>query len=231
MFFDIVRDQQFAHEPYRSRLFADIKKYFKKGLDIILCRSEYSIGVAWLIRLLLILAGLLSPIIMFIMAFIYTGRDLVETHSFPNAATQTHVPTFYVGDHHYSIWLEPGWHFLLLLILGFGFGGIHCIGWNFPFPTSTEQELWRVASLAVTITPIVAIVVVVILYRIFELVLKRDTSRGRGLVRTTLVVCTVVYVAARVVLFGLALALLRPGSIPPSAFIAVDWTKFYPHMS
>jgi len=155
------------------------------------------------------------------MAFIYTGRDLVETHSFPAGAT--HVPTFYVPDHHYSIWFGLGLHFLLLLILGAVFGGIHCAGWNFPFPTPTEQELWRVASLAVTITPIVAIVIVVVVYPVVQPTLDRI------LVRTSLVVCTVTYVAARLVLIGLALALLR--DTPPSAFIAVDWTKFYPHIS
>jgi hypothetical protein len=37
-----------------------------------------------------------------------------------------------------------------------------------------------------------------------------------------------VYASARLLLLGLALALLNHQ--PPSAFIAVDWTKFYPHV-
>ena len=36
------------------------------------------------------------------------------------------------------------------------------------------------------------------------------------------------YVSARLVLLVLALALLR--DLPPNAYIAVDWTKFYPHI-
>jgi hypothetical protein len=36
------------------------------------------------------------------------------------------------------------------------------------------------------------------------------------------------YGGARLVLLGLAVALMRHQ--PPSAFITVDWTKFYPHI-
>ena len=39
--------------------------------------------------------------------------------------------------------------------------------------------------------------------------------------------CMYLYALARLVLLGLALALLRHQ--PPGAFIAVNWTKFYPH--
>jgi hypothetical protein len=31
------------------------------------------------------------------------------------------------------------------------FGGLHCIGWNFKFPTYSEQILWRGTSLVITV--------------------------------------------------------------------------------
>ena len=33
------------------------------------------------------------------------------------------------------------------------FGGIHCTGWNFPFPSQAELIIWRVSSLIIVIVP------------------------------------------------------------------------------
>jgi len=35
------------------------------------------------------------------------------------------------------------------------FGGIHCVGWSFTFPSRTEQILWRAASVTIAAVPIV----------------------------------------------------------------------------
>jgi len=43
----------------------------------------------------------------------------------------------------------------LVVIITMAFGGIHCIGWTFTFPSSIEQTLWRVASLFITGVPVV----------------------------------------------------------------------------
>ena len=34
------------------------------------------------------------------------------------------------------------------------FGGIHCIAWSFAFPSTTEQLLWRISSIAITGIPL-----------------------------------------------------------------------------
>jgi len=60
----------------------------------------------------------------------------------PPSMLTPHIPTFYVPSHWYPEYL----HGLLLMALGSIFGGIHCAGWNFSFPTYAEQKLWRVAS-------------------------------------------------------------------------------------
>jgi len=168
---------------------------------------------------LAILSLLLYPIIAFATAFFATLYDLVQGSSsfFPDDA---HLCTFYVPKHRY----HKRYHILLLVSLGVVFGGIHCAGWNFSFPTYTEQKLWRVASLAVTIIPIVTFPFVVI-----ALILERfvPTTVVDGLVAMNYILCAPSYVYARLVLLVLALALLR--HLPPTAFIAVNWTKFYPH--
>ncbi|KAH9952480.1 hypothetical protein BC827DRAFT_1372206 [Russula dissimulans] len=48
-----------------------------------------------------------------------------------------------------------GWAFIILIAgIASAFGGIHCIGWSFTFPSGTERTLWRVASISITSIPI-----------------------------------------------------------------------------
>lgn len=44
---------------------------------------------------------------------------------------------------------------LACAFIGSGFGGIHIIGWSFPFPSDRDQLLWRASSLVVTFIPFV----------------------------------------------------------------------------
>lgn len=45
----------------------------------------------------------------------------------------------------------------LMAVAGFVFGGLHCLAWNFPFPSQTEMILWRVASIGSAITPFISL--------------------------------------------------------------------------
>src|SRR5258705_6867830 len=93
---------------------------------------------------------MLGPALFFTVGilFLVTVHDLMgRATSFP--VEHTHVPTFYVPIQRYS----NRWQVFLLPALGTLFGGIHCAGWNFPFPTSAEQKIWRFTSVALTIIP------------------------------------------------------------------------------
>jgi len=61
-----------------------------------------------------------------------------------------HVPTFYApittSDVNGPLILV----YFVLPVVAVLFGGLHCIGWNFDFPSHTEQLLCRIASLAIT---------------------------------------------------------------------------------
>jgi len=47
-------------------------------------------------------------------------------------------------------------HFTMVVTgIASAFGGIHCIGWSFTFPSSAERTLWRVASISITSVPVV----------------------------------------------------------------------------
>ncbi|KAJ0107504.1 hypothetical protein J7T55_007693 [Diaporthe amygdali] len=43
--------------------------------------------------------------------------------------------------------------FFLMAISSLGFGGLHCLAWNFEFPTQTELLCWRIASVTSAILP------------------------------------------------------------------------------
>jgi hypothetical protein len=54
--------------------------------------------------------------------------------------------------------------FVLMAISSFMFGGLHCLAWNFEFPSQTELILWRVASVASSIIPILSLLASLLLH-------------------------------------------------------------------
>jgi hypothetical protein len=48
---------------------------------------------------------------------------------------------------------------VLMIASSVVFGGLHCLAWNFEFPTGTEKSAWRISSLCYTITPTVTMVI------------------------------------------------------------------------
>jgi len=70
----------------------------------------------------------------------------------PDATTESdgkRVNSFYPSD-----WDDTGSATSVVLAVASGFGGIHCIGWSFAFPASTEQTLWHVSSIMITVVPL-----------------------------------------------------------------------------
>jgi len=53
------------------------------------------------------------------------------------------VPTFYSIE---NVGNGTAVTFLCMPVVGVVFGGIHCVGWFFNFPSSDEAMLWRVSS-------------------------------------------------------------------------------------
>ena len=112
------------------------------------------------------------------------------------------------------------------------FGGPHCIGWNFKFPTHTKQTLWRSTSLAIAAIPLI---VAPIDFILATRLCIRDINSCAALERLALLVLDLImtvllfiYVPAHLSLIAQALALLR--SQPAGALTAVDWTKYVPHL-
>jgi hypothetical protein len=112
----------------------------------------------------------------------------------------------------------------LVIIITMAFGGIHCIGWTFTFPSSIEQTLWRVASLFITGVPFVAFSLGLLAHAVDKYLLRTE---GKCLL-IVLSLLFSLYILNRLLLLVLPLLCLR--SLPPVAFHIVHWVSFIPHV-
>lgn len=57
------------------------------------------------------------------------------------------------------VWMEGESPLVIFLmaISSLGFGGLHCLAWNFDFPTHTELLCWRVASVTSAVLPVITL--------------------------------------------------------------------------
>lgn len=57
------------------------------------------------------------------------------------------------------VWMEgePPYFFVMVGISSVVFGGMHCIAWNFEFPTRAELVCWRIASLCSALLPVMVL--------------------------------------------------------------------------
>ncbi|KAK7024477.1 hypothetical protein VNI00_016274 [Paramarasmius palmivorus] len=104
------------------------------------------------------------------------------------------------------------------------FGAIHCIPWVFPFPTHTEQLLWRISAVAVAVAP----VAMGALHGYFNTLIKSTPVWLDNMVKILMVVLSLAYAVFRVTLIVIAFTALR--DLRPSAYQTVQWTTFIPHI-
>jgi hypothetical protein len=132
------------------------------------------------------------------------------------------VATFYPAK-----WVtkSEGASVFLLGTIAMAFGGIHCIGWSFTFPSNIERTLWRVASLSITSVPIGTIM---LLGPPADAVDECLDSEIRPCVKNFSLLLFSLYMLSRFALLVLPLLCLR--SLPPAAFHVVHWASFIPHV-
>ena len=111
--------------------------------------------------------------------------------------------------------------------VGSVFGAIHCLAWNSPFPTPTEQFLWRLCSVIVTSLP--AINLTVFIYCYYE---ERPGAKLNYFMDTWPGVWILfggwgLYTIARIIHIVLAFTSLR--ALPADAYQTMDWNQYFPH--
>ena len=219
-------------QTFRYLLTSEVSEFIENKMAEIFYGDSY---LGWYILLPALFLSftlfiiLLIPffILFFLLSFIFTAVFGIVTTSFirPGAS---HVPSFYASSTQTDRWSRM----VVFALFGVIFGGLHCIGWNFNFPTRSEQSLWRSTSLAIAAIPLIVAPIDFLLaarLRIRDInscaTLEKAALLTLDLVMTILLF---VYVPARLSLIAQALALLR--SQPASALAAVDWTKYVPHL-
>ena len=113
-----------------------------------------------------------------------------------------------------------------VVAIGLAFGGIHCIGWSFTFPSSTQQIFWRAASLSITGVP-TALSLLLCIYRVFNVPIRIYHDMDK-LMLHAISYSLILYVPARLALLVLPFICLR--LLPPAAYHVVNWTIFIPHL-
>ncbi|KIM19723.1 hypothetical protein M408DRAFT_56576, partial [Serendipita vermifera MAFF 305830] len=115
-------------------------------------------------------------------------------------------------------------------ILGAAFGAIHCIVWSSEFPSHAELILWRIGCVSMIIVPF-AVAMVCARYGIEdrEQAWYSSLLALMGVFGTLILILSAwLYIAARIATLVIAFTALR--SLPPAAFLTVDWTTFIPHI-
>ncbi|KAJ7275497.1 hypothetical protein B0H12DRAFT_1087541 [Mycena haematopus] len=120
-------------------------------------------------------------------------------------------------------------------LVGFVFGAIHCTAWNTDFATTAEMRLWRSCSSVIATIP--ALSATLLFFQVGPITyeingsLFEETVFGRAFFRTLEIGfggAVPIYILARLILVTLPLIALR--SLPPSAFVNVNWSVYIPHL-
>ena len=123
----------------------------------------------------------------------------------------------------------PGWvastvPVLLFLLFACGFGAIHCLAWNSPFPTLKERLAWRICAATTTALPVSAMLIAIM--AVFDSV--EDTPLAVLAYFLTFSMA-LAYILGRTTIIVLAFMGLR--ALPVNALRTIDWNNYIPHFT
>jgi hypothetical protein len=114
-------------------------------------------------------------------------------------------------DYEYN-WVNPG-----IIALCLGFGAIHIGGWNFHFPSVTEQLLWRISSVACAVLPFMIL-----------LALYTEKYLSETIYELLFGVLMVLYFLSRIYMFAEMFISLR--AAPASVYQTPQWSQYFPSL-
>ena len=127
------------------------------------------------------------------------------------------IPTFYAESETDG---EAVAFYICIPVVGAVFGGIHCVGWFFDFPSSAEAMLWRVSSAVLTVVAFLSPIIIALLAKL------SDFQEYFAVVVSAIII--LVYVVSRLLLVVEAFISLR--HLTPGILALVKWTSFLPHI-
>jgi hypothetical protein len=136
------------------------------------------------------------------------------------------VPTLFSGGKDLRKVAEKTYSLVYEYAIGVVFGAIHCIGWNFPFSSQAEQNMWRICAAAITVYTTFGFLVALSLRTV------PSTTPGYRVLWWLFDILTIIpgpfpYVVFRLILIVLPFAALR--NLPALAYRTVEWTNYIPH--
>ena len=143
------------------------------------------------------------------------------------------IPTFYTAE---SDSENFGTRLICMSVVGGVFGGIHCVGWFFDFPSSAEAMMWRVSSVVLTSIAFglpISFNSVGFLFPLFRSIIPGPlfgsiiTSQKKYFTAGSTILL-LVYVVSRLLLLVEAFISLR--HLAPEMLALVKWTSFIPHI-
>lgn len=135
---------------------------------------------------------------------------------------------------------------IVAVLAGIVFGAIHCLAWNFDFPSPNEETVWRISSVAMISVNLYVVVGVSALIKLRDFItgmvelsltslfLEAEVhcsptliAEEDALIFISIVFSSTIHAIARTVLIVLAIMSLR--DLPPSALEAIGWSDLIPH--
>ena len=138
------------------------------------------------------------------------------------------IPTFYASNpaRKSDTYGDGVARLLCMSLVGVVFGGIHCVGWFFDFPSSAEAMLWRVSSVLLTGIAFLFPLFVIFVGFLFQFI--NSTSLQDQVAIAVSSIMILVYVVSRLLLLVEAFISLRHLTLGMLAL--VKWTSFIPHI-
>ena len=151
----------------------------------------------------------------------YRWIDILGTQGFTTSDMK--LPMFYTTEAHGDGIVG---YVLFMSVVGVVFGGIHCAGWFFYFPTSDEAILWRVSSAILTGIAFLLPLLAYFLHRLIVVTSYNFRSQLFAIAISTIIL--LVYVVSRLLLIIEAFISLR--HLTAGMLALVKWTSFIPHI-
>ncbi|KAH6708721.1 hypothetical protein BKA61DRAFT_557532 [Leptodontidium sp. MPI-SDFR-AT-0119] len=133
------------------------------------------------------------------------------------------------------VWIEGNMPFIfsIMAVSALVFGGLHCLAWNFEFPSRAELILWRTASLTSAILPVISLASSLALNYVAttytDRVLISSLMRKLKPLDPFPADSGIVYTASRLIILVLLFTCLR--AVPERVYENTPWTRFLPNIS
>ncbi|KAJ7874549.1 hypothetical protein B0H14DRAFT_3859811 [Mycena olivaceomarginata] len=159
--------------------------------------------------------------------FFFSIFGTSETNDDYSPLSSTSVPSFW------SPTLDDNLQFVtvgITALAGSVFGAIHCAASITDFPTAAEMWMWRSGSQVIAAMPAVALLMFLPTWAIHKTAFEK-TKVGTviaNILAWIAIRAVLTYIPTRLILIPLPFAALR--SLPQSAFVDVDWSRYIPHI-